>query len=81
MAEEPAPESNKVNVVCGANNQDLNLVEGETLTVGDVREKLADVLNLPPNALAIIGADQVEDEHVLKGGEQLQFIKPSGDKG
>lgn len=70
-----------VEVVCGANNQVLELGEEERLTVGDVRTRLADVMNIAPNALAVIGDTTVADDRVLTPGETLQFIKQSGTKG
>lgn len=70
-----------VEVVSGANAQELVLGEGERLTVGEVRTRLADVLNVAPNALAVIGDSTVADDHVLVPGEKLQFIKQSGTKG
>ena len=70
-----------VEVVCGANNQVLELSEDERLTVGDVRTRLSDVMNIAPTALAVIGETTVADDHVLTPGETLQFIKQSGTKG
>lgn len=70
-----------VEVKCGANRQVLELGDDERLTVGDVRTRLGDVMNIAPNALAIIGDKQVDDTHVLTRGEELQFVKPSATKG
>ncbi|MFA6529207.1 MAG: hypothetical protein WCT46_06775 [Candidatus Gracilibacteria bacterium] len=74
-------EKNEITVQCGANNQPVQLVENEELTVGDVRDRLADVLNIAPTALAVIGDETVDDDRVLVAGETLQFIKQSGSKG
>ena len=68
-------------IQCGANNQLITLSEGETLTVGDVRNRLSDVLNIAPTALAVIGDETVEDSRPLVAGDTLQFIKQSGSKG
>ena len=70
-----------VEIVCGANNQILELGEDETLTVGDVRTRLNDVLNISNESLAIVGDAQVDDDYVINAGEQLQFIRQSGTKG
>jgi len=71
----------EVRIQCGANSQEISLGEGETLTVGDVRNRLGDVLNIAPTALAVIGDETVEDTRPLAAGETLQFIKQSGSKG
>ena len=75
------PSAPAVQIQCGANSQSINLGDGETLTVGNVRNRLSDVLNIAPTMLAVIGDETVDDERVLKTGETLQFIKQSGTKG
>lgn len=70
-----------VEVLCGANSQMVELGEGEQLTVGMIRSRLADVLNIAPNALAVVGDTTVEDDRTLAPFETLQFIKQSGTKG
>ncbi len=70
-----------VEVLCGANSQMVELGEGEQLTVGSIRSRLSDVLNIAPNALAVIGDATVEDDRTLAPFETLQFIKQSGTKG
>lgn len=70
-----------VEIVCGANHQVLELGEDEHLTVGDVRTRLADVMNIAPSALAVIGDTTIPDDRVLTPGETLQFIRQSGTKG
>ena len=70
-----------VEVLCGANQQMVGLGEGEQLTVGDIRNQLTDVLNIAPNALAVIGDSTVGEDRVLAPYETLQFIKQSGEKG
>lgn len=70
-----------VEVVSGANHQTIQLGDGEQLTVGDIRTRLSDVLNIAPNTLAVIGDSTVTDDRALVSGETLQFIKQSGTKG
>ena len=70
-----------ITVVNGANNQTITPTADEKLTVGDVRKRLGDVLNIAPNAIALIGDEEVEEDRVIAGGERLQFIKRSGTKG
>lgn len=73
MAEE------KIKVVCGANQQEFDNLEGKT--VSEVRQALADVLNIPADAQAIISGDNVEVTYQLRPGDVLEFIKKSGEKG
>ena len=70
-----------VEVICGANTQVLELGDGECLTVGEVRTRLSDVVNIPPKAIAVIGDSTVQESRVLIPGEKLQFIKPAGELG
>ena len=76
-----AQDARSLQIVCGANGQTLNLGEEEVLTVGQIREKLSDVLNIPESALAIIGEETVDDDRQLALGETVQFIKQAGTKG
>ncbi|MBP6858603.1 MAG: hypothetical protein KBC33_02100 [Candidatus Pacebacteria bacterium] len=81
-----ATESKGVSIQCGANSQTIDLGEGETLTVGDIRKRLGDVLNIAPTSLAIVrvegGEDEnVDDDRVVKNGDTVQFVKQSGSKG
>lgn len=67
-----------VKLVCGANSQEA-AVAGRT--VSDIRRDFGDVLNIPPNAQAIISGDNVQGAYVLQPGDTLEFLKPSGTKG
>jgi hypothetical protein len=73
--------SNEVLIQSGANSQSISLGENEVLTVGEVRNRLGDVLNIAPTSLAVIGDEAVDDDSPLVGGQTLQFIKQSGSKG
>lgn len=68
----------KVRVVHGANQEYLDL-EGKT--VGYVRKKLREVLNIPGDAEALISGKAVGDEFVLEGNQSLEFVKEAGVKG
>ena len=57
-------------------NQPLN-----GMTVGEVRDRYAESLNIPDGATASINSIPVEDEQVLVNGEELLFAKPLGTKG
>jgi hypothetical protein len=71
----------EITVTNGANSQPITPVTDEKLTVGDLRKRLGDVLNIAPTAIALIGDEEVDDERVLEPGDHLQFIKRSGSKG
>lgn len=57
-------------------NQDLT-----GLTVGEVRSRFEDAMNIPENATATVNGIPVEDEQVLVNGEEVLFAKPLGQKG
>jgi hypothetical protein len=76
------PLGTNVEIVCGANTQTIDLMDAaENLCVGEIRRQLGDVLNIAPNAIAVIGDREVGDDRVLNAGDRLQFIKQSGSKG
>lgn len=69
----------KIKVVCGANSQEMDNLEGKT--VADVKQGFKEVLNIPDDAQAIISGDNVENSYALRAGDVLEFVKPSGTKG
>lgn len=73
--------NNEVTVQCGANEQVITLGEGEKLTVGGIRQKLSDVLNINEKMLSIVGDENVDDDREILGGQKVQFVKQSGTKG
>lgn len=57
---------------------------GQTLagmTVEEVREDFADILNIPAGATASINGYAVDGEQVIVNGEEIVFAKPLGEKG
>lgn len=74
-------QQNSVTIISGANQQDIELVPSEPLTVGQVRLRLGDVMGIAKNATAVIGGINVADDRVLLDGETVEFIKDSGTKG
>lgn len=75
----------KITVVCGANTQVLEGIE--QISVGELRQRLADVMNIPSPSQAIIGGRTVNDEASLDltaedaQDIQIEFVKPAGSKG
>lgn len=68
----------KIKVVCGANAQEAEIVG---MTVEQARRALAEALNIPEDAQAIITGDNVQTDYVLRQGDVLEFVKKSGENG
>jgi len=69
----------KVRVVHGANEQYFDNLEGKT--VGSIKKSLREVFNIPGDASALIEGKEVQDDFVLEGGMNLEFVKEAGVKG
>ncbi len=50
-------------------------------SVGDVRAALSQALNISPEAIAVVGGVEAGGDHILKAGEQLEFVRLAGEKG
>ena len=50
-------------------------------TVGEIRRRLADRLNIDATAQAMVGNQTVGDDVVLRTGEYLLFRRAAGEKG
>jgi len=50
-------------------------------SVAYVRENLETLYHIPEDALALIGGEAVSEKHVLRGGEELDFLVDIGSKG
>jgi len=51
------------------------------MSVGEVRTRFRDRLDLDPHSVAIVDGRRVSDDHVLQSGQVLSYIRPSGEKG
>lgn len=51
------------------------------MTVGEIRRRLADRLNLDPRSQAQIDGQGVGDDVVVRTGQQLLFVRNAGEKG
>ena len=67
-----------VKVSSGASTGDFD-VAGKT--VGAVAEFLKEILNISSVSKGIVNGEEAKDDHVLQGGESLEFIQPAGTKG
>lgn len=68
-----------IRIICGANAQELDGLAGKRL--GEVRSQLTDVLNIPSPVQAIVGGQTVDDDYELREGDQIELVKPAGEKG
>jgi len=68
-----------VQVIHGANNQTFENLANST--VGDVRDTLAEVFNIPGDAQALVNGENIGNNYRLKANDTLEFIKQAGVKG
>lgn len=68
-----------VQVIHGANNQTFENLANST--VGDVRDTLAEVFNIPVDAQALVNGENVGNNYRLRANDTLEFIKQAGVKG
>ena len=73
----PRPTGGMVSVTCGSYQQSFNIA-GKT--VGQARSELRDAVNVRSSMKARVGGMSVDDKQVLQPGDDLEFVKPSGDK-
>jgi uncharacterized protein YggU (UPF0235/DUF167 family) len=49
--------------------------------VSEVREVLAQALNISPRAIALVDGQEVSESHILLPGQHLEFVRRAGEKG
>lgn len=59
----------------------IDLEEDEVVTVGRVRDRLSDSLNLHSNMIAIVNGDAAPSSRVLEDGDAVHFKSASREKG
>jgi len=67
-----------VRVIHGANEAHF-AVEG--MTVSQVARHLRDVFNIPTSAAAFVNGTEVQDNHVVRDGDAVEFFRANGTKG
>ena len=67
-----------VQVIWGSMTESLELAE---MSVGDVFRMLRAPFNIAPAVVALVNGHPVDAEHHLRGGDQLEFTRPAGEKG
>ncbi len=70
-----------VKVLAGANETALTIPDGRTYTVGLVRSKMAEILNLSPDHDALVNGASATEQTELRHGDQVEFIRRAGVKG
>lgn len=68
-----------VTVISGANSENLEGVVGQT--VGAVRQALAGIINIAPDATATLNGSRASNDDVLEDGDELVFSRATAQKG
>ncbi|MEI7765030.1 MAG: hypothetical protein WCI93_00425 [bacterium] len=67
-----------VKVISGVNQIEAGLA-GQSVT--SVRNMLSQPLNIDSAAKPVVGGETVNEDYVLTDGDELEFVKSSGEKG
>ncbi len=67
-----------VQVIWGSTTESLELAE---MSVGDVFSMLQAPFNIAPAVAALVNGDAVDGDYRLRGGDELEFTRPAGEKG
>jgi len=65
-------------IVSGVNTLDGGLA-GKS--VSEIRNMLSQPLNIDSSSKAVVDGEEVNEEYVLGEGQELEFVKASGEKG
>ncbi|HEV8054192.1 MAG: hypothetical protein H0X16_11540 [Chloroflexi bacterium] len=65
-------------VVYGVNELELDLAGR---SISGIWKNLAQVLNIPRDALVTVNGARVEDDYVVRPGDEIEFQKAAGVKG
>ena len=74
----PDPDAQMARVSAGV-YQETMPVAG--MTVGEIRRRHGQRLDIPPGAVAFLGGAPVGDDTVVRPGQSLSFIRHAGSKG
>ena len=67
-------------ITCGANDTSGDRFDGKTIE--QVRNELKAVLNIPENATILLNGNETTSTNVaLRHDDELEFVKPGGEKG
>lgn len=82
MGEAIVPVIPKLRVISGAMPEGIELEDTAGVTIRELGHKMHEVLNIGPEHLVLVNGVRVDNPgHVLNGTEEVEFIKPSGQKG
>ncbi len=73
----PQPLGN-VTVAHGIFSESLPIRE---MSVAAVRARMADVLDIHPESVALLDAEQVGEDAIVRAGQRLVFVRRAGEKG
>jgi hypothetical protein len=68
----------RVKIISGSHGQQFSVAG---YSVADVRRSLQQVLNIAPEALALVNGVEVGSAYRLRTGDVLEFVRPRGCKG
>jgi hypothetical protein len=77
-ATETTRDASATRVVYGVNDLELDLAGRRITTVYTVLEQ---VLNIPREASVTVNGGRVDDEYVVRPGDEIEFLKSAGVKG
>ena len=66
------------NIISGVNNISSDL-RGKS--VAEIRQMLSQALNIATETRPVVNGESVSEDYVLEAGEELEFVKSSGEKG
>jgi len=67
-----------IQVSCGISSASFQ-VAGQDINT--TRKLLTPVLNIEPEAVALVNGKEVKNDYVLKNSDRLEFVKKAGEKG
>ncbi len=68
-----------ISVRHGVNTLNLDTIAGKT--VGEVREQVASILNVPGSAQVRVNGAPASEDTLLSDNSTLEFVKVAGEKG
>ena len=70
--------NNMVKVISGVNQLEAGLTG---ISVATVRQMLSQPLNIDAASKPVVNGETVNEDYVLCDGDELEFVKASGEKG
>ena len=67
-----------VTVAHGVYRMDVPITE---MSVAELRQRMADQLDIHPDSVAMLDGRQVDDDASVRAGQRLTFVRRAGEKG